>query len=247
MFLVQEKQHIKRLKIVLQSNYLYIILLFTIIIIYLIPNNKTNSIYNDNDTELELIIEDYHIEEDKITLYLKGKEKLIGYYNNELNNIKYGQKVYIKGKLNKPSHNTIPNNFDYHDYLLKQNIYYQINIKEIKIKEESKNIIYILKNKIVTRINKIDNTGYMMGFILGDKKYIPDSEYKIYQNIGIAHLFAISGMHISLITCLLMKLLKRVKIEITYLVISIILIIYGFNWVSSFYIEMHYILYTKQY
>ncbi len=160
----------------------------------------------------------------------KGKEDLVGtYYNKEFaSKIKYGMSVKVKGELYKYSHNTIPNTFDYNVYLLNKGINYGIKINNVEIIDENINIIYRIKNYIYERIIKIDDTGFMMAFILGDKSYLDKDVYKCFQRIGTSHLLALSGMHISLLTGIILKLLKRIDDKIKYIICSIILIIYGF-------------------
>ena len=93
--------------------------------------------------------------------------------------IKYGIKVRVEGELKEPSKNTVPYAFNYQKYLSNRNIYYILNIKKIeKIKDE--NLFYRIKNIINERINKIDNTGYLETFILGNKDMIDSNTYNNY-------------------------------------------------------------------
>lgn len=195
-------------------------------------SSKKESIYSESDTEFHLTIQDFTIDTDKVSFVFQGKEDLVGtyYFKNDdiLSQINYGANVNVVGDLVIPSESTIPNYFDYKEYLERKGIFYQIKIKSIHITSNSKNPIYKLKNIIYKRIKSIDKTGYMMAFILGDKSYLDETQYSGYQDIGIAHLFALSGMHISLITGLLLKLFKKVPEGFFFFIISLILFIYGF-------------------
>lgn len=158
------------------------------------------------------------------TLYLDNLEEK----ENILDDLLYGAYVLVEGELIKPYNNTIPNNFNYKSYLSNKMIYYQLKIDSIKVIKESNNIIYKLKNKINKRILKIDKTGYLKAFILGDNSLIDDMVYESYQSIGITHLFALSGMHVSLLSGLILKGLKKVNNKLKYLIVIIVLISYGF-------------------
>lgn len=202
---------------------------------------KDKSIYDINDSEFLLTIKDFKLEEEKITLTLKGKESLIATkylkneeeYNYYKNNLKYGLKISINGTLTVPNNNTIPNCFNYKKYLNNRGIYYILNIDKITITDEKINFLDKIKNIINKRILKIDEKGYIKAFILGDKSNIEETIYNKYQEIGITHLFALSGMHVSLITTIILKITKKLKTK--YIIANIFLFIYGYivNFPSS--------------
>ncbi len=219
------------MKVILQSNYFYLCLFIILCFSFFLKKDQV-SIYDIKDSEFYLTIDDFNYDDNKISFTFNGKEDLIGsyYYKDKsiIDELKYGREVVVKGSLYVISHNTIPNTFDYHDYLKYKGIYYGIKIKEIEFKDESNSFIYKIKNIIFSRIKKIDDSGYMMAFILGDKSYIDKDNYKAYQNIGVAHLFALSGMHISLISGLILFFLKRLDKNIKYIIVCLVLIMYGF-------------------
>ena len=69
-------------------------------------------------------------------------------------------------------------------------------------------------------------------FILGDKRQIDSTIYDIYRKNGIAHLFAISGMHIALLIKILDTLLRRINgVKRTIIIITILLI---YSFITSF-------------
>ena len=183
-----------------------------------------------------MIVDNFNIDGNKISLTLKGKEYLVGSYYidtyDELlylkDNIKYGVSIMVEGSLKIPSNNTIPNTFNYKEYLNNKDIYYSLDISKIEILDNDLGFIYKLKNIINDRITMIDDTGYMKAFILGDKNDIDSDIYNNFQKIGITHLFALSGMHVGLLSGIIVKLLKKFNDKSKYLIISIILIIYGF-------------------
>ena len=131
---------------------------------------KRYSIYNDNQTIFNLIVDKYSIDEDKLTIYLKSKETLIGTYyfktkKEQLyfkNNIKLGDKLKIYGILSKPSINKTDNLFNYKEYLYNKKIFYLLEIDKYKKISNNNNIIYTIKNIIRNRINN----RYLYTFIL---------------------------------------------------------------------------------
>lgn len=83
--------------------------------------SKNESIYSEDTTIFELFVHNKKIDGNKVTLELSGVENLVGSFYidsfEELETLEerleYGVKVRVKGKLIKPSNNTIPKNFNY--------------------------------------------------------------------------------------------------------------------------------------
>ena len=129
-------------------------------------------------------------------------------FNYELND-----KVIVIGEISLPKNNTIPNVFNYKKYLNNKGVKYIISISEIKLKKKNKNIFYSLKNYVINRINKINNNDYLYAFILGKSAYLDDEIYNNYKTNGITHLFALSGLHVSLFSSFLLFICKKFKIN----------------------------------
>lgn len=226
-----------RLRKILLCNYLYylILLICLIITIYRInmpikSNLKGNEKYisgivtniNSEGDELNLIIKIANHEKVKSTYYFKTlKEK-----KYILNNINLGDNLKLNGILNKLESNKTKDLFDYKEYLKRNSIYYIQQVDSITINYKCKNIFYKIKERIINRCK----SPYLKVFILGDKTLIDKNILNNYRDLGISHLFAISGMHISLLSTILLKLLKKIKIkeEKRYLIVSVFLISYLF-------------------
>ena len=213
-----------------------LILLITLYVFLLNYFNKSNSLYNLQDNEFIMTVKDFSFAGNKLRLELQGKEDLIAdYYIDNYdeyiylkNNIQYGQVLALVGSLSIPSGNTTPNGFNYQKYLVKKNIYYILKVKELNIRNNSNKFIYWIKNKINKRINNVDYKGYIRSFIFGDKSELKDETYKNYQKLGIAHIFAISGMHIGLLSGLLLLILKKKSKFFKYLIVDLFLLFYFF-------------------
>ena len=214
-----------KLRKILLYNYPYYILLTLVILITIIRLSiPKESIYNENINKVTGIVTNIKVT-DKTTIYIKNKEALIATTSKLITNINIGDTVIIYGKFNKPSKNTNEYLFNYQNYLKRKNIYYQISINKIIKNKSNNNIYYHIKRLVIKRLN---NNPYLYTFILGDKSYLNKEVTASYQENGISHLFAISGMHITLLSEIINKLLKKVKVheEKRYLIISIILLFY---------------------
>ena len=235
--MVLVKLYMLKLRTILLSNKLYYLLLLLSFIFIYVNTYKVNDIYNINDNEFTLKVNNYKIDRDKLNIDFDNLTSVY-YFKNEVekNNFKLNinDEIYLKGKLNIPSNNTIPNTFNYKKYLYYKRINYILNIDSFKIINKNKNIFYKLKNYIINRISNINNNEYLYAFILGKSNYIDNEVYNNYKINGITHLFALSGLHVSMFSSILLLLLKRIKCneKISYLITSIFLILFSF--IASF-------------
>lgn len=228
-----------KLRIILLCDYLYYILLFITCIFLLININKKIDVPILTNNSYELIINDYKINDKTITIYF---DNIIGKYyvdNNEKvkefkDNYSFGDKVYIKGEISVPNNNTIPNNFNYKDYLYHKYIYYIIKIDKIKMISKNDNIFLNIKNSIYKRIDKIKYNNYLYAFILGKSYYIDSEVLNNYKINGITHLFALSGLHVSMFSSIILFILKKIKLseKLSYFITSLFLIFFAF--IASF-------------
>ena len=222
----------KKLKMILQSRYIFKILTILSLIITIIYTKyyPFKSVFNNNDTEFIGIVEDYIIKDNQIKISLKSKERIIvtyKYTGKVFNNLSYGDKIKVTGVLKEPSTNNIFNNFNYKKYLYNKKIYYIIEASKIDKIQNNNNHIYTIKNLLYTRINNLKSSSYIKALLFGDNKL--DKEIKTsYQVNGISHLFSVSGFHINFITSIIYFYLDRITYnkKIKYITVDIFLVLY---------------------
>lgn len=223
----------KRLKIILQSNlFLLILIIATIVIITIRILTPSKTYYTPKDNKVIGTIEKITLDNEKVTLLIKAKEKIQGTYyfksnqKNKVKDLKIGDKVKVLGTITKPRTPTTKNLFDYSFYLKKQGIYQLITINEIKIIKSSTKLFDRIKNIL----NKKATHPYMQAFLLGNDEKIEEEVRLSYQENGISHLLAISGMQFYLIANTILRILKKIKVhkKTSYLITFIIIFLYFF-------------------
>lgn len=229
----------KKLRHILQSKHLIKIITIIIFIITLLYTNyyPFKSKYTKDDKEFIGIVTKYEVKEDKITIEIKAKEKLLityKYQDKEFNNLSYGDKIKVKGTLITPSKNTNQNTFNYQKYLYYKKIYYLVEATSINKIANNNNYLYTIKNTLYQKIDKLKSLNYIKTLLFCDNtlsKEIKES----YRINGISHLFSVSGMHINFFVSIIYLYLNKITYNkrIKYLITNIFIIAYLILFPSS--------------
>ncbi len=222
----------KKSKIVLLYS---LVIIVTILYVFIVTNNKLYKTYYSKNTKIVMgSVLNYQIDGNQLKLEVKAKEKLlVNYYlksKDEFSNLKLGDYIKVEGDFNIPSVNRNFNTFNYQNYLLSKKIYWTVNAVKIEKIKDNDSFLYNVKNKIITKISKSKNSDYLKTFILGDTSSIENDVLNSYQANGISHLLAISGMHITLLSTIILLVLNKLNKNesINYIITILFLIFYMF-------------------
>ncbi len=147
------------------------------------------------------------------------KEKIVlNVSGNKLLNI--GDRVYFNGELKLPIENTNPKLFDYRLNLMTEGVYGVSSIKDHNIQRIDRENRYIIKlrfkelvtNTFATYLSE-DNASLMTSVFLGQSSYLEDEDIQIYRNMGLAHILAVSGLHIGIIAGFIFFVLSNLGIK----------------------------------
>lgn len=181
---------------------------------------NVNMLFNNNETK--------EIRE-KTILRINGNKKL-----------DLGDKIIFTGKLKEPLRNTNPKLYNYKLSLLTNRIYTTVNIKDyniLNVDSSSKNLKYKLRISFRDMIEELfdshlDNSpsNLMKGIILGENSYLDEEDISRYREMGLAHILAVSGLHIGIISGFLIFLFSHlgIKKKINIFLVLGIIWFYGF-------------------
>lgn len=254
-FFIHKKQKLNLFSIKRYFRYIKIFINSKIIIVLIIVSTISNTIVLTQNKRYEKIYEELS-QKEKINftgIIISNKEES-QYYNRykiKIQNhklefyimtdkkvkLEYGEKIKIEGEYKRPEIQRNYKGFDYSNYLKQMKIYGTIKCSKIeKISNKQTNWIFQTSNKIFTKI--INNTqkildeetsSILLGLILGYKNNIADDTQENFRNASMAHILAVSGMHIAYvilgINMLLKNLLGKRK---TYILSICILVFYMF-------------------
>ncbi|EAD2762563.1 DNA internalization-related competence protein ComEC/Rec2 [Listeria monocytogenes] len=124
----------------------------------------------------------------------------------KLKKLHYGQFISVSANVETPSINRNQNQFNYQTYLKNQNVHYILRASNLAISNQfSPSVLMRLQNirlKIITYLTeKISPTisPYCLALISGEKNGFSPEMYEVYQQMGVVHLLAISGLHVNLL------------------------------------------------
>ncbi len=168
---------------------------------------------------LEAKLVSFTIDGDKLSMELKQREKIVATYyikNKEEkeyleNHLKIGLHLRLVGEKSEVFSNTIPNTFDYKAYLYHQRVYFTFMVTKIEILDVPIDFFSSVKNSFLKRLQKVENNPYIAAFVLGDKTLMNAEFYQRIVTNGVSHLFALSGMHLSLVYLVLSKVFSKCK------------------------------------
>jgi competence protein ComEC len=221
--------------------------------------NSTNHIYHFNEQQGQLygtvyetkLNDTYNYQEVKINSNLfkvndkkyriSGRVLLRIYELNPL--IRYGDIVKAKVFLEEPELAGNFGEFNYRDYLARQKIFLTDSISQNQLEIIGRNekinfrsIIHNVTEKIVEQIEKIykvnPGNSLVKAIITGERTNVPQNLTNIFQDAGVIHILAISGLHVGIITAALFFLLNLIpknilKDEFKYIIIIILMMGYA--------------------
>lgn len=128
-----------------------------------------------------------------------------------------GQLVLVVGEVQPFSEARNPGEFDFKTYYRSLGLDYKIYGEELTVLDERTDPVLnglrrvkLWGEGILYRLTKKDEAGILAAALMGDKEGIPKEINSLYQKNGIAHLLAISGMHMSVIGLFLYGILRKI-------------------------------------
>ena len=208
-----------------KNIYFLIILLCSISFIRVLFTLNEENIHISKNIDISAIVTKIKQDKEKTIIDVKHDKKYRITFYKQIN-VNLGDKVLISGKFNTPKSNTVFNTFNYRKYLLSKKIMLVSNEASITIKHKNKNPFYSLKTSIKNHIEKYKSKAYLKAFIMGDTSLIEEDIMSNYKMLGINHLFAISGMHVSVFVFLINKLLKKYKAKDIIIILFLLLFLF---------------------
>jgi competence protein ComEC len=175
----------------------------------------------------------------KINIYPTQHEKMARKSSSLSDKLKYGDRVELIGTISIPSTSRNSGQFDYKQYLRKQNprvdaIASVVSICNTKILSKGHGgyfhtFAYDLKNKLNTVLEKNLNkrsVPLISSILLGNRETVPVDLMDGFLRTGTIHFLAISGLHVGILVVSLHYLLRLFRLNTRSLSLIIILTVF---------------------
>lgn len=202
---------IKKSKIILLFILVY---LLTYCFLFLVEKSNTSSYTATEFSGNCQVVNDLKIDGDSFQAILRcEKEKFQLSYKitteeeqQKLKKIQYGQIISVSAVLEQPQTNRNQHQFNYKAYLKRKNIHYILRASSLSISDQfSPSILMRIQNIRLKTISHLTEnispilSPYFLALITGEKNGFSPEMYEVYQQMGVVHLLAISGLHVNLL------------------------------------------------
>jgi competence protein ComEC len=192
---------------------------------YVEANNKSSRSIDSTQFQGEIVSEplingdklqfDYQVQDEKVRLVYKmkteeEKERFVFLHK--------GMRVTASGELQEPPVARNEYAFDYRQYLHHQRIHYMLHATSLSYTSGENSITGLLSKyrqqylRYVQEQFPPEAVGFVQALIFGERKALEEHVEEWYEVLGLVHLLAISGSHITLIMLVCYWLLLRVGV-----------------------------------
>lgn len=133
--------------------------------------------------------------------------------------VQFNQILYLSGKLQCSDFVRNPAGFDETLYMRTKNIDYKMFAKLLNAQNNSRNLnsaIYSAHQKLNSVYENLlppKEASAIKAMILGDRDNLDSHIQYIYRKAGISHILAISGLHISILSAIILSILNRIGVN----------------------------------
>ena len=157
--------------------------------------------------------------------------------------LRYGDRITFSSLLRVPSPTRNPGGFDWRTWLEQRGIHFTATIRKTDLvrvdAHDQGNPVIALSQRLseyleqVLRLgleNEPKLAGALAGMVLGRRSEIPPETYADFQRTGVFHVFAINGLHVGLVTAVVLIVLRLARIPRRWCAVAAVplLILYVF-------------------
>ena len=149
-------------------------------------------------------------------LYVKTEKTRAIVYVDDVSVYRAGDVVYVRGVLSDLDKPSMPYQFDYPAYLESIGVGGVVVAEDVEVIDQQFSL-YTLRGHVSRYLLRFGVARpYLEAFIIGERASFDGDVDQRIKAMGVAHLFAISGLHVTLVSVLVYKMLGILKVKTEY-------------------------------
>jgi len=194
-----------------------------------------------SENKMKLIIRVHKVRQDDS--YVNVDERLLLNFIGQ-KDIRVGDRIKFNGTIKEPLPNTNPYLYNYKLNLLSEGIFTTCTIREYSLEELSRDDLDFLTKFRVKSKEKIEeildqnlnenSSTIMKSILLGNYRYLEEENVERFRDLGLAHVIAVSGLHIGILTGLLIYIFAYLGINRKINILISIILIWAYAYIIDF-------------
>ncbi len=123
-------------------------------------------------------------------------------------------------------------------YFVKNKIYYSCeNVKSVSGSAGYASMPERIRDFVRTTLNEnmdVDSGAVAVGLVIGDKAFMDDSLSGAYKRTGVAHIFAVSGLHVGFVAGIFAFAVRKLRLKTSVTLIVTVIPILFYAWICGF-------------
>ncbi|MGI6453252.1 MAG: DNA internalization-related competence protein ComEC/Rec2 [Syntrophomonadaceae bacterium] len=188
---------------------------------------KNHPVYNEDTTRFILTVAGE-----------KNEKAHIQVFCSFLADLHKGDEISCWGVIKLPSAAGNPGEFNYRRYLANKNIHLVLSLEnqeDLNIISRKTGLVSFITDyrrqceQLFDQVLPANEAAILAGMVLGNKESITDEDYRQFQQTGLAHFFAVSGLHVGylLLMAYWLSSLLGFSPRVRFLAVCALLLLYG--------------------
>ena len=155
-------------------------------------------------------------------------------------NFSCGNQICVTGTCYAFDQPRAPGEFDYRTYYRSKKLTYRVFASSVEVQDQRCDWILEALRKIslhasanLEQVAGSQDAGILRAVLLGDRTDLPEEVRTLYQENGIAHILALSGLHLSLVSLAVYGLLRKLGVGFGFSAMIAGVVLTGYAWMSG--------------
>ncbi len=151
-----------------------------------------------------------------------------------------GQRIRFSGKVYHPYPKDNEFDFDFPMWMRENGLYYGItSIQDIEFLSVETHWADYAGRIAAASYEKLkpvmgERADLAVAMLLGESRTLAEDDYAAFQRAGVAHIMAVSGLHVGILSMALLWLLTRLRMRKTWQIPVVAVFLIGYCWVTGF-------------